>query len=364
MKSGFVNTLLLPILLHILLVCILTLLTDGAISPGKRPSSVPRLKKLGVVPRASGASLGRAGKRGMDLLRRQNSSVQQFKPGFNLVYPTSTTWVNVGALVTVFAADKKTFLSVPSYCPGHPDAFFKEKSIYTLSMGTNGPKTLCSGTDPTGNLFIIIAEQTIDLSFYSCTSATSETGCERKSFWWSVWYKWYSDLDKMGITADDVRLNRWVLMNASEYAHMVRIFWRAIHDNDLPAESTAVHSIHGHFMPKTPVRVPLVSRGGGAFGSPIWHENSDPCVKDTLDILYRYKNIIARPCTPMVYDGSGFYISEPDKLSSTVFFDCDHTCGFRHYFGTGTRGQIIAYRSWKSNLPNRNQIAGAILDGY
>lgn len=275
----------------------------------------------------------------------------------------NTVSMRAGALVTLYAADQKKFLTVPGECTGHPDAWFKEKDVHVLSMGKTGPRFICTGNDPKGNLFVIISEQNIANSIYKCTTMQQKQGCERASFWWSVWYKWNSQLELMGITAEDIRLNRRVFLTPTKYAYMVRLFWRAFHDGSLPKESTAVHSIHGHYIPKVRLRAPLMSKGGGAFGAPIWHQYEDPCVNDTMAILFKYKNIIARPCKPIIYDGSGFYVSYPDRLSSTVLANCDHTCGFRYYHGSSTRGQIVAYDSWKSTLKMRKKIEGAVLDG-
>lgn len=284
------------------------------------------------------------------------------KPGGTLTIAPLVSF-RAGALVTLFVAHKKTFLTLPAECTGKADVWFKPRPVLVLAMGKVGPRYLCTNSNSAGNLFVIVAEHVIDSTAYNCQPMSANSGCERTSFWWSVWYSWGSEMKSMGVTADDIRLNKLVWVSASKYAAMVRLFWRVFHNGTLPDEVIAVHSLHGHSIPFTRLRAPLMSRGGGAFGAPIWHMSNDPCVVDTLDILFRYKDIIARPCSPIVYDGSGFYVSYPDQLSSTVFANCDHTCGFRYYYGSSSRGQIVAYNSYESTLTSRNKIEGAVLDG-
>lgn len=279
------------------------------------------------------------------------------KRGFTAV---PTVNVRAGAMVTIFAADKKTMLlsgSGTANCPSQE--IFKEKMVLVSGpMARYGPRYLCTYQS---SLFILISDRTI--SGYYCTALSSKSGCLRESLWWSVWYKWNIQLKEMGLTADDIRLNRLVTLTAKEYSNLVRLFWRVYYNQNIPAETTTVHGLHGHSTPKTFLTAPRVSRGGGAFGAPVWHGNSDPCVADTLDILFRHANKIPRPCTPIVYDGSGFYVSSPDLLSSTTAGpDCDHTCGFRYYYGSTTRGQIIAFQPNVKDLKNRHTIEGAVLD--
>lgn len=271
-----------------------------------------------------------------------------------------TTKVNAGALVTWFVAQKKTVL-LPGAAGCPSTELFEEKPAFVVGqMARHGPQYLCTVGN---NLMILISETSI--AGYSCTSLSSESGCMRRALWWSVWYKWNSVLPTLGITADDIRLNRKVTMTEKQYSNMIRLFWKVFHDGNIPVESTAVHSLHGHSIPKYFLTVPRVTRGGGAFGAPVWHQSEDPCVKDTLDIIFRNSNKIARPCKAIVYDGSGFYVSNPDLLSSTALGpECNHDCGFRYYYGNTERGQIIAYKTSTSKLNNLNEIEGAILDHF
>lgn len=271
-----------------------------------------------------------------------------------------TVRIRAGALVTIFAADKKTIIlsgSTTANCP--TKEIFEEKQVFSTGpMARYGPRYLCTYKD---SLFVAISESTI--SGYYCTALSSNSGCLRESLWWSIWLNWNSNLKSMGVTADDIRYNRLVTLTEKEYSNLVRLFWRVYYDGKLPAESVAVHGLHGHSTPKRFITAPRVSRGGGAFGAPIWHGREDPCVADTLDILFKWKNKIPRPCKPITYDNSGFYVSNPDLLSSTVLGpECDHTCGFRYYYGSRSKGQIIAFRPATSKLNNRNSIEGAILD--
>lgn len=271
-----------------------------------------------------------------------------------------TVRLRAGALITLFAADKKTILlsgSKTANCPAKE--IFKEKMVFSTGpMARYGPRYLCTYKD---SMFIAISENSI--SGYYCTSLSSKSGCLRDSLWWSVWYKWSSRLKSMGLTVDDVRYNRLVTLTEKQYSKLVRLFWFVFYEGNVPIESVAVHGLHGHSTPKHYMTAPRVSRGGGAFGAPIWHGSEDPCVADTLDILFRYKNKIPRPCKPITYDGSGFYVSSPDLLSSTVLGpECDNTCGFRYYYGSQDKGQIIAFQPTVRKLKNKNSIEGAILD--
>lgn len=270
--------------------------------------------------------------------------------------PPSVTF-KAGTLITLFAADKKTFLIAGhANCPS--EEIFENKQIAVNGpMPRYGPRYLCTYKS---SLFVLISESKV--SDYYCTSLASQAGCVRKSFWWSVWYKWSTVLSSLGIDYDDIRYNRQVTLSAKQYAYLVRLFWKIFHNGSLPVESTIVHSIHGHSMPSTYLRAPVVSRGGGAFGAPVWHADEDPCVKDTLDILYRWKNIIPRPCKPIAYDGSGFYVDPSTLLSSTALAGCNHDCGFRYYYGNTERGQIVAFRTNTLKLKSKQSIEGAILD--
>lgn len=285
-----------------------------------------------------------------------NYTRPQTKPEFGFA-PLPTVSFRAAALATIFAADKKTFLLVAnSNCPS-AQVFKPQHIIVVGPMPRYGPRYLCTYKN---SLFVAIAENKI--SGYTCTSFSSKTGCVRQSFWWSVWYKWNSELTSFGIDEDDIRLNRKVTLSAKRYANLVRKFWNVFHDGKLPVETQVVHSLHGHRMPTRYLRLPAVSKGGGAFGAPIWHQKEDPCVADTLDILYRWKNIIPRPCEPIVYDGSGFYVDPSNLLSSTALADCNHDCGFRYYYGSKTKGQIIAYRTKTLKLKSQVSVEGAILD--
>lgn len=270
-----------------------------------------------------------------------------------------TVSFKAATLITLFVADKKKFL-IPAHANCPSKEVFKEKIMSVNGpMPRYGPRYLCTYKS---SIFAVISESKI--SGYTCTSLASESGCVRKSFWWSVWYKWNSVLSSLGIDYHDIRYNRKVTLSAKQYAYLVRLFWKVFHDGNLPVESTVVHSIHGHSMPSTYLRAPVVSRGGGAFGSPVWHGDEDPCVKDTLDILYRWKNIIPRPCKPIQYDGSGFYVDPSTLLSTTALANCNHDCGFRYYYGNTERGQIVAFRTNTLKLKKKVSIEGAILDHF
>lgn len=289
-----------------------------------------------------------------------NPNLQTSLGSFELAAQPTVTF-RAGPLITIFAADKGTVtLPANGNCPN--GEIFKEKPILVApGMATQGPRYTCTYQD---SLFVYITENKIPS--YKCQALSVKTGCMRWALWWSVWLKWSGTLSSFGMVTDDIRLNRKVTLSAKQYANFLRLFWKVFHGGNLPVETTTVHSLHGHSFPKKPLTVPKVSRGGGGFGGPIWHGNNDPCIKDTLDILFHGANKIPRPCTPITYaDTSGFYVSNPDRLSSTVLGpDCNHDCGFRYYYGNKNRGQIIAFLTSSKKLKTKEKIEGAILDHF